>query len=80
MVTDLPANREWITDGLNGFLVPQDDISALAERIVYLIENTETRERFGKANRKIIMDRAEYGKEMSKAEKFYRGQIESNKR
>jgi glycosyltransferase involved in cell wall biosynthesis len=71
VVTDLPANREWITDGENGFIVPQDDYQSLAEKIVYLIENSETRIKFGKINRKLIEDKAEYEKEMAKVEKLY---------
>jgi glycosyltransferase involved in cell wall biosynthesis len=71
VATDLPANREWITDGENGFIVPQDDHKALAEKIVYLIENSETRAKFGKISRKLIADNAEYDKEMGKVEKLY---------
>jgi glycosyltransferase involved in cell wall biosynthesis len=71
VATDLPANREWITDGENGLIVPQDDHKALAEKIVYLIENSETRAKFGKINRKLIADNAEYDKEMGKVEKLY---------
>ena len=71
VVTDLPANREWVTDGENGFLVPIDDIQALADRIVYLIGDKEARERFGREGRKIIKERAEYEEEMRKMEKLY---------
>ena len=71
VVTDLPANREWINDGENGFIVPQNDHQALAEKIVYLIDNSEIRAKFGKINRKLIVDRAEYNKEMEKTEKLY---------
>jgi len=80
VVTDLPGNREWIRDGENGFLVSLGDIEALAERIVYLIRNKEIGQKVSKANRKIIMERAEYEKEMSKAEKIYQEQVEGNKR
>jgi len=80
VVTDLSGNREWIKDGENGFLVSLGDIEALAERIVYLIRNKEIGQKVGKANRKIIMERAEYEKEMSKAEKIYQEQVEGNKR
>lgn len=71
VATDLPANREWIKNGENGFIVPQDDHQALAERIVYLFENSETRAKFGKINRKLIEDNAEYEKEMAKVERLY---------
>jgi len=79
VVTDLPANREWIIDGENGFVVPQDDHRALAEKIVYLIENSETRVKFGKINRKLIEDKAEYEKEMGKVEKLYEEMITASK-
>ena len=79
VVTDLPANREWINDAENGFIVPIDNPQALAERIIYLIENKETRERFGKNSRKIIKERAEYEKEMDKVEELYQGLISSQK-
>ena len=79
VVTDLPANREWINDGENGFIVPQEDHQALAEKIVYLIEDNGVREKFGKINRKLIEDKAEYGKEMDKVEKLYEGMITASK-
>lgn len=71
IVTDLPANKEWIEDGENGFLVPVDDIQKIASRIVELISNRETREKFGKKSRMIIADRAELEQEMNKMEKLY---------
>jgi glycosyltransferase involved in cell wall biosynthesis len=80
VVTDLPANREWIKDGENGFIVPQEDHQALAERIVFLIKNSETRAKFGKINRKLIEDNAEYEKEMGKVEKLYKGMIAASKK
>lgn len=71
VVTDLPANREWIKDGGNGFIVPINNPQALAEKIIYLIENKEIGQRFGKASRKTIKERAEYKEEMSKMGKLY---------
>jgi glycosyltransferase involved in cell wall biosynthesis len=71
VVTDLPANREWVTDGKTGFIVPVNDVSALVDRIIYLLENKKIGERFGKEGRKIIKKRAEYEKEMEKAEKLF---------
>ena len=80
VVTDLPANREWVKDGENGFIVPQDDHQALGERILFLIKNSETRAKFGKINRKLIEDNAEYEKEMGKVEKLYEGMIAASKK
>lgn len=80
VVTDLPGNREWITEGENGFLVPVGDVPLLADRIVYLIRNKKIREKIGQANRKIITVRAEYEEEMSRVEKIYQEQSEGKKR
>jgi glycosyltransferase involved in cell wall biosynthesis len=78
VVTDLPANREWITDGENGFIVPQEDYQALADKIVYLLNNGEIRAKFGKISRKLILDKAEYEKEMGKVVKLYEGMISAS--
>lgn len=73
VVTDLSGNREWVTDGANGFLVSVNDIQALADKIVYLLKNEELARQFGRAGRKLIQERAEYKKEMARMEKLYEG-------
>ncbi len=77
VVTDLPANREWISDGEHGFIVPISDTQALADRIVYLIRNKESRNKYGREGRKIIKKRAEYEIEMNKMERIYQEQVKS---
>jgi len=79
VVTDLPACREWVTDGENGFIVPTRDAPALADRIVYLLRNKEVRRRFGETGRKIIKERAEFEKEMAKMERLYEELLYSKK-
>jgi len=79
VVTDLPANRGWVTDSENGFIVAVADTRALAERIIYLIKDKELRKRFGKISREIIKDKAEYHKEMEKREKIYQELIRSTR-
>lgn len=71
VATDIPANRAWIEDGKNGFLVPVNDIQALADRVVYILKNKEIQEQFGKLNRDIIREKAEYENEMAKGECAY---------
>ncbi len=41
IVTDIPANREWIITGQNGFLVPVDEERCLAARIIDAIRDEE---------------------------------------
>lgn len=44
--------REIIKDGENGFLIPYDDDSLFIEKLTYLMEHPEERERMGKAAKK----------------------------
>ncbi len=39
ITTDVPGCRETVVHGLNGFLVPKWNSTALAEKMIYLIEN-----------------------------------------
>jgi len=71
VVTDLSGNREWVTDGVNGFLVPLNDSQALADKIIHLLENKGLAQKFGRAGRETIQERAEYEREMERLEKLY---------
>lgn len=48
---------EGVQDGKTGFLVPERDVDALADRLVYLIENPDIRFRMGMAGRKFVENR-----------------------
>ncbi|WP_186779273.1 glycosyltransferase family 4 protein [Streptomyces salinarius] len=50
--------RELVTDGVDGLLVPERDVAALAEGIIRLIEDEEMRRRFSRA---ALQKAAEYG-------------------
>lgn len=41
ITTDVPGCRETVVDGVNGFLVEKWDPQALAEKMIYFIENPE---------------------------------------
>jgi len=71
VVTDVPANRGWVKQGVNGFLVPIRDPNALAKKIIYLLENEEKRKKFGIASRKLVEEKADYYKQMAEIEKIY---------
>jgi L-malate glycosyltransferase len=78
IVSDLPANREWITDGWNGFIVPVRDPEKLAEAIIQLIENPDLMRLFGKRNAQIVRDRADREKHMSRMEGLYQQLLKNN--
>jgi glycosyltransferase involved in cell wall biosynthesis len=58
IVTDIPANREWISDGENGFLVQLDEERFLAEKIVKAIRNQDLMERSRDRNFSLIKEKA----------------------
>ena len=51
ITTDVPGCRDTVVDGKNGFLVPPWSASALAEKMVYFIENPDAIEVMGAASR-----------------------------
>ena len=71
VVTDVGDVRKWIEDGENGFVIPVKRPDLLAEKIVYLLNNEELRDKMGKANRRLIEKRADYAKEMDKMGELY---------
>lgn len=64
VVSDIPANREWIEDGKNGFLVPLDNPALLAQRIVEAIENRQTRVDVRQYNFDLVRSKAEFGSDL----------------
>lgn len=61
VTTDAPGCREVVEDGVNGFLVPVKDSSALAEALRKLIADAGLRQRMGTASRAKVL--AEFSQE-----------------
>ena len=72
VITDLEATREWIRDGVNGFFIRSMDFRALADRILFLLENRNVGRKFGSVSMRIVKEKADYEKEMGKMEQLYR--------
>lgn len=53
ITTDTQGCRECVKNNYNGFLVPVKDIDNLAEKMIYLINNKQERERMGINSRKL---------------------------
>lgn len=58
IVSDLPANREWIEDGVNGLILRKFDVKELSELMIRTIEDKELIKSSRKINKKIIEERA----------------------
>lgn len=62
LTTDVVGCRETVEQGVNGFLVPNADSDALAERMIWFIENRDQWQAMGDASRKIVEDRFDVNK------------------
>lgn len=68
---DLESIREWITPDENGLLFDSKDASSISDAICTAIENKNLRVKAAELNKEIISTRAEYQKNMKRAEEFY---------
>ena len=71
VVSDIPANREWIKDGCNGYLVPLHSPESLTKKLIKAWQDTTLREKAAMANPKIIRERADYRKNMARIEQAF---------
>ena len=69
--TDIPANRDWITNGRNGFLVPTDSPSTLAEKLLEAYQNKKLLDTARKINWEIVNKYAVLDQNILEAEKIY---------
>ncbi len=70
VVTDISANREWITDGQNGFLVPVGEERFLAKRIIDAIRNPRLLEKSRTVNLSAV-EKALWPANIEKIDKVY---------
>lgn len=63
---------EAVTDGLNGFLVPEHDVAVLADRLLALLKDPELCEQLGKAGREAVVERFNLRRQTDKLESLYR--------
>jgi glycosyltransferase involved in cell wall biosynthesis len=72
VVSDIPANREWIEDRLNGLLVAPGDTAAIAHAIIEAWEHPELRRSAAKTNAGLIETRADWYQNMSVVSDLFR--------
>ena len=71
LVSDIPANKEWVTEGANGWLFPDGDANALADRILRIMDERGTLAGMGQAARKLAEKRADWSKNFAVLLKAY---------
>lgn len=57
VASDIPGCRQIVLDGYNGFLVPPNDSSALAQAIKRLVSDPALRGRMGNASRQLVLEK-----------------------
>jgi glycosyltransferase involved in cell wall biosynthesis len=71
VISDAPANLEWVKDGENGFFVPRRNVERIADRIVEILQNEPLARRMGELNLKIAYERADWDKNYATLEGMY---------
>ena len=66
LVSDIPGNREWIEEGLNGWLFRDGDVDDLAGKILSAIKNRKLFKKIGEAARKTAEQKADWRKNFGK--------------
>lgn len=64
--------EEYVTDGVTGFLVPLNDVDAMANRLIQLLTNPRLRVEMGMAGRRAVEDRFSYEQLGGTFDRIYR--------
>jgi len=75
--SDLPSVREWVSHGVNGFLVAPEDHEALAAHLIHLIRNPDVVARIVSMNRALVEERASQRVHMERMATIYRSLVGS---
>jgi glycosyltransferase involved in cell wall biosynthesis len=71
LVSDIPGNREWIEEGVNGWLFRDGDANDLAEKILNAIKNRKSFQKISEAARKTAEQKADWKKNFGKLLEVY---------
>ncbi len=71
VVTNIPANREWIVHGDNGFLFPVGDAQVLAARVLEVLGDEGFLERASEKNVQAVRERGDLNVNLARVEGIY---------
>ena len=72
VVSDIPSNNEWITNGENGFIFSKGDSKDLSKKLLHLVKDSELRLHQSKINQNITTLRADWDKNFATLQKVYK--------
>ncbi len=76
LVSDISGNKEWVEEGINGWLFRDGDVDDLAEKILSAIKNQIFFKKIGEAARKTAEEKADWKKNFGKLLQAYETTIE----
>jgi glycosyltransferase involved in cell wall biosynthesis len=71
LVSDIPGNKDWIEEGVNGWTFRDGDVDDLAEKILLAIKSRRLFGKIGKSARKTAEERANWKKNFGKLLETY---------
>jgi len=71
LVSDIPGNKDWIEEGINGWTFRDGDVDDLAEKILNAIKNRKSFKKIGEAARKTAEQKADWKKNFGKLLEAY---------
>ncbi|MFH1184375.1 MAG: glycosyltransferase family 4 protein [Chloroflexota bacterium] len=60
LVSDIPANKEWVRDNVDGWLFRDGDVAGLAEKILWISTHRSALRRISASARKVAEERADW--------------------
>jgi glycosyltransferase involved in cell wall biosynthesis len=71
LVSDIPGNKEWIDEGVNGWLFQDGDVDDLTAKILNAIKNRKSFRKIGELARKTAQEKADWKKNFGKLLEVY---------
>jgi glycosyltransferase involved in cell wall biosynthesis len=75
LVSDIPANKEWVFDGENGWLFRDGNVDDLSEKILTAMKNRASLQRIGEVARKTAEEKADWKKNFAALMSIYQSLI-----
>ena len=79
VVTNIPANREWLENGKSGVLVPCQNPKSLAEGIVKLLKDGGLRKSLGTRVYELVLEKADWEKNSKLLDNLISSMLKSRK-
>jgi glycosyltransferase involved in cell wall biosynthesis len=78
LVSDIPANKEWVSEGENGWLFRDGDADALAAKILQAFDQRKSLPKIGPVARTVAEERADWTKNSAKLLLAYQRALQLN--